>query len=104
MTEYISREAAVELLKKRLYETALNSTGFNADAGDVFADAAERLEKTWINEIPAADVRPVVRGKWNAYNNTYVCSACGRPISFWKSNFCPNCGAMMEESDEIIST
>ena len=57
------------------------------------------------NAVPAADVRPVVRGKWVAdgdgYHWTYNCSVCG-----WKDgypfnerhNYCPNCGAMMEES------
>ena len=55
----------------------------------------------WAHErmahIPAADVRPVVRGKWKVYNNTYMCSSCGQPVSFWQSNFCPNCGADMRE-------
>ena len=109
MAEYIEREAATELLKQRLYETALNSTGFNADAGDVYADAAERLEKTWINEITAADVRPVVRGKWNrtdAYPHRLYCSVCYKTylkndelLERWEFplNFCPNCGADMRE-------
>lgn len=64
--------------------------------------------------VPAADVRPVVRGKWikfpaalaykNAYSSTHiVCSACEAVFDVVCNhtelfNFCPNCGAMMEES------
>ena len=55
-----------------------------------------------LKNVPPADVRPVVRGKWIAdgdgYHWTYNCSICG-----WKDgypfnerhNYCPNCGAMM---------
>jgi hypothetical protein len=56
------------------------------------------------NHIPytAADVRPVVRGKWSRidyepHGHDYKCSACE-----WKNDmptlFCPKCGARMEES------
>jgi hypothetical protein len=54
--------------------------------------------------IPAADVVPVVRGKWTRidyepHGHDYKCSACG-----WKNDmpthFCPNCGADMRNSAE----
>lgn len=51
------------------------------------------------NEIPAADVRPVVRGKWEdctEYNGEYRCSVC-KEFEGHKRNFCPNCGADMRE-------
>ena len=56
-----------------------------------------------INAIPAADVRPVVRGKWRLIvyeivGHDYQCSECG-----WNndmaSHFCPNCGADMRETE-----
>ncbi|MBP5461212.1 MAG: hypothetical protein J6Y20_03715 [Lachnospiraceae bacterium] len=48
MTEYIDREAAKEAVQKAL--------AFHSYAGGTAASA--------IDKIPAADVRPVVRGKW----------------------------------------
>lgn len=51
-------------------------------------------------------VRPVVKARW-VYTNMsrLVCSNCGNPVAFalkedgWHhGNFCPNCGACMEES------
>ena len=57
------------------------------------------------NAIPAADVRPVVWGKWNAVKGALhpaetsaVCSNCGFATMIHAQtfyNFCPNCGADM---------
>lgn len=56
-----------------------------------------------LDDLPPADVRPVVRGRWisdgDGYHWVYVCSVCG-----WKDgypfnerhNFCPKCGAEMQ--------
>lgn len=56
-----------------------------------------------IANIPAADVAPVVHGRWIAdgdgYHWTYNCSICawkdGYPFNE-RHNFCPNCGARMD--------
>lgn len=50
-------------------------------------------------EIPASNVRPVVRGRWrwvgqDKWNDCYECSQCGK-MNTDNSNFCPNCGADM---------
>ncbi|MBQ6398241.1 MAG: hypothetical protein IJI06_08870 [Oscillospiraceae bacterium] len=52
----------------------------------------------------AADVRPVVRGKWvTAYDdfmksNYDTCSCCGKEYFGANGfNYCPNCGADMRE-------
>ena len=66
-----------------------------------------------IEEIPAADVRPVVRGHWIGSKEAeemgdimkeFTCSVCGccewdctESESF---NFCPNCGADMRTETE----
>ena len=70
------------------------------------ADAITMKGVAIINQLPAADVRPVVRGKW-IYDHwcEFKCSNCGA----WsksepyrgRENFCPNCGAdMREENNE----
>ena len=52
-----------------------------------------------VKSIPAADVRPVVRGKWE-YNgpdeNVPYCSNCMLP-SDEETRFCAGCGADMRE-------
>lgn len=92
MKECIEREAAKELL-----EIALDNDW-------EVSYAVDRL-----NEIPAADVRPVVPGRWERMSDNDVfgdihcrCSACGKdwwqgPGWFRDANFCPNCGADMRE-------
>lgn len=55
-----------------------------------------------VANIPAADVRPVVRGKWTLfarrgiYGVMYECSACHAKYD-GITNFCPNCGADMRK-------
>ena len=79
----ISREAAIELLKMALDD----------DWEPEYA--ADRL-----SDIPAADVRPVRRGKWIDHQEDrwiYAkCSEC-ETVHDVRSNFCPNCGADMRE-------
>lgn len=66
-----------------------------------------------IHDFPAADVRPVVRGKWVQTGGKYsrnktidrrilTCSVCGNFLHMegvnagrGDANFCPNCGADM---------
>ena len=60
-----------------------------------------------IKQIPAADVRPVLRGRWTYKEggelcaDGYYCTACGTGFHvhvpyFAEFNFCPNCGAQMD--------
>lgn len=80
MDEYISREKAKRLLHIE------------------YAYAAEQL----LDEIPAADVAPVVHGRWVTHYRSgtpvaegYVSTCC----DMWnkrKSPYCPNCGAKMD--------
>lgn len=63
-------------------------------------------DKVFVSAIinaPAADVAPVVHGRWisknpHGYEWTFVCSNCcyvdGYPFND-RHNYCPNCGAKM---------
>ena len=57
MNDLISRKDAIEHLKKRLWETALNNEG---EAAEVFAEIADDRLDTWMAEIrPAQQWIPV---------------------------------------------
>ena len=54
----------------------------------------------------SADVAPVRHGQWEKQSGLYSCSECGKTcpydvqadvIEYWTCNYCPNCGAKMEE-------
>lgn len=56
------------------------------------------------DEIPAADVAPVVHGVWVCVNKIdpisgYRCSKCRRRVGFDLTPYCPNCGAKMDGGD-----
>lgn len=59
-----------------------------------------------LDDVPAADVRPVVRGswEWEMYQMTPHCSVCGGkgkpgPAIEERFSFCPWCGADMREDN-----
>ena len=94
MTDYIPREARRGM--KYISTDALGDTLENFKERKIVTYAELVSE---IAAIPAADVRPVVRGRWSRidyepHGHDYKCSACG-----WKNDmpthFCPNCGADM---------
>ena len=79
MAEYIERKAFLDAIERM--------KPYHQDADDI----AEMLQN-----LPAADVRPVVRGKWIKIKYRSICRDCSfRGFASW--NFCPNCGADMRE-------
>ena len=92
VTDYISREAAIEKI------TALINKSGKYTAYESGADDACYIVE---HEVPAADVRPVVRGKWkhdgSDWKNRFICDQCGYKWFFnaEEAHFCPNCGADM---------
>lgn len=80
MAEYIERKAFIEAVK---------DIPMWGSVAAMIADA-----------IPAADVAPVVHGRWmpfhsEAAGDIQYCSAC--EIGFAaKTDYCPNCGAKMD--------
>ena len=93
MNEYIEREKA--------FDAVFGQFCASSDETEAALNAA--IEE--IRAIPAADVRPVVRGRWekcvgeNGVTSACRCSLCGfEDNRFSMFNYCPNCGAKMEES------
>lgn len=98
MAEYIKREALIDDFRH--------------------CGAGEELVETIVHRIslhPAADVAPVVHGKWitlNIYYGMYECSACGMTDQncagygqheshmVLDQDYCPNCGAKMDGDKE----
>ena len=58
-----------------------------------------------IGKTQAADVAPVVHGRWETNSDrpdTLICSVCKCGFDMWKHdphNYCPNCGAKMDGGD-----
>ena len=97
MAEYIKREAAIKAIEKADYTLIAN------DADSCKADYLREI----IESVPAADVAPVVHGKWiesaNFDAGFWVCSKCrfvSEAIAAHKLyGYCPNCGAKMDGDD-----
>lgn len=101
MAEYIARAAAVTVCDKQ-YKECLRKSDFCGDtvAWNICAD---------IKAIPAADVAPVVHGRWDdsgrytfpGGGTAVRCTECGCALTVseyrlnnW--NYCPICGAKMD--------
>lgn len=103
MDEYISRKAAIAYIRERSEECQKAFEEFGGESG-IYADAYNDLAEDF-HSIPAADVAPVVRGRWVRHYRSgtpvaegYVSTCC----DMWnnrKSDYCPSCGAIMEGSD-----
>ena len=100
MAEYISREATIKRIKE-VYCVGCNSYhGVRCRACGT-GDAIDMID-----DFPAADVAPVVHGRWEwDPEDIYRCSNCaekshvkevmGHPD--W--GYCPSCGAKMDGGD-----
>lgn len=93
MAEYINRGTAIAKL------TALEVTEPNATMTD-----AKRV----LADIPAADVAPVVHGRWgtgrfNLETGNYEeqCTRCRNFSKEYGKPYCPNCGAKMNEKEAV---
>ena len=92
MAEYIEREAA-----KRALADSDVVPKYKADNRPV----TDKI----IDDIPAADVAPVVYARWNSmdgYKTRKVCSECGWDVPEYGKfySYCPNCGAKMDGGAE----
>lgn len=54
----------------------------------------------WVELLPAADVAPVMHAHWvKIADHVFRCSLCNNHRHY-ASNYCPNCGAKMDEEAE----
>lgn len=98
MAEYIERNSAME---KILEIGDLNYDGMPAKIGTTHAALI-------IRNLPAAAVAPVRHGCWGKFSvsNGIIlrvrCSCCAgtQPLTFENMQYCPNCGALMDEGEE----
>lgn len=101
MAEYIDKSVLYEKIaqleepaRNRYLDTPINSPFYSR----IITQLNERtFFKQFIADFPAADVEPVKRGRWKRYRKHLgECSECGE-IVLVRSNYCPNCGAKMDE-------
>lgn len=109
--EYIHKQNAIDKINER-QRKLIYCFGFENDAVKIMD-----IAKSIIIAIPAADVAPVVHGKWIDHDGNKVqlnehgetcgtcfCSRCGEWLVASdeyavKGYFCPNCGAKMDEEE-----
>lgn len=93
MAEYIEREKTVELLR------SLGNREYRKEKGTI-QDAIKMI--SYPEYTPAADVAPVVHGRWVTHyrSGTPVAeghvSTCCNMWNNRKSDYCPSCGAKMD--------
>lgn len=93
MEDCIRRKDAVRELAEYLMEEAQEEYAY---ASDDIADWIECAEDI-LEDVPSVSIkRPT--GKWKYFegDNTFECSECGASFGT-QANYCPNCGAEMEE-------
>ena len=106
MDEFISREAAIAYIREQSEECQKAFEELGGESG-IYADAYNDLAEDFYS-IPAADVAPVVQGRWeqdtdgdwyctNCYEVVAICES-GRERTYRKP-YCPNCGAKMDGGD-----
>ena len=89
MSEYIEREAAIRVVNGQSSLTMTRNSMIDS-----------------ISELPAADVAPVVHGRWaHLGGDEWCCSVCGFVITTegsWEKptkKYCEDCGAKMDGGD-----
>ena len=91
MSDFIRREDAKDALQEKVFH----------DLTDEFYGAMQVID-----ELPPADVAPVVHGHWIPYRcDMYECSVCRRIHTSFDSEecdayYCPHCGAKMDGKGE----
>lgn len=87
MAEYIKRDTAIRAVMAAKWVDG--------------SDGAMAMEI--VASAPAADVVPVVHGRWKMRRNVWYCTNCGKgykitygAVAAYMHNYCPHCGAKMD--------
>ena len=107
MAEYIKRETALSLVQPDAPED---------EKAAVTIATAKKLVRDIVRRTPAADVAPVVHGRWIEQRHTFdlpsgggtctgtypTCCLCGAFETglHLRTAYCPGCGAMMDREDK----
>lgn len=97
MAEYIDREALMKFPIRRDHCDKEHANKHFICGIESVLEYAENL--------PAADVAPVVHGRWRYCGFLQECQTCGEIYSMHGGNagkswnYCPNCGAKMDGGD-----
>lgn len=105
MDEYISRKAAIAYIREQSEECQKAFEELGGESG-IYADAYNDLAEDFYS-IPAADVAPVVHGRWTHLGgDEWCCPVCGFVITTegsWDKptkKYCEDCGAKMDGRGE----
>lgn len=101
MSEYISRKAAIDYIREQSEGCQKAFEELGGESG-IYADAYNDLAEDFYS-IPAADVVPVVHGRWaHLGGDEWCCPVCGFVITTegsWDKpakKYCEDCGAKMD--------
>lgn len=100
MDEYVNRKKLEETFDNADTDVCESDMDGHSDWG-----FGRENVRNVIRSVPAADVAPVVHGKWDSldgYKTRRVCSVCGWDVSEYGKfySYCPNCGARMDKGDK----
>ena len=96
MAEYIDKEIALSLVQPDAPED---------EKSTVTIATAKKLVRSIIYRTPTADAAPVIHGRWETNSDrpdSLICSVCKCGFDMWKHdphNYCPSCGAKMDEKE-----
>lgn len=114
MSDLISRQAAIDALRKALYayEDKTEKQFIESDELDIndwiqhriFVQNMSDIDRQTIQNLPTIEAEPIKHGRWiyddeaypggNPYGH-YNCDQCGESVPH-KTIYCPNCGARMD--------
>lgn len=100
MDEYVDRETLLKDIEER-YCLPCKEAGKGHNGC--------KCRACWVNDMcgevidaPAADVAPVVHGRWIEENGFQICSECGEEHAWdeYRAAYCDVCGAKMDGDAE----